>query len=523
MHSTATFELPGLHEMSEIAAANDPNRIAYGEAISGREVTWAEFEDRSARAANAFDEHCGQGDRVAFLCDCSIAHTTLLNGALKAGCIVSNLHTRASVETLRYCIDAISPRVLVLDEEFSELVETDLLGSTSTDIAAVVTTGAERTDYERAHESLIDAHPPEAPDIRVREDDVACVQWTSGTTGRPKGWCHTHRGLGLKGIQLEKLLALDRTASQAHVFTPSFAAWYSLFLPALYSSAATYYLSEWDAEAYIGLIDEKEITTADLVPTMWQEVLRLDSLSEYDLSSLNRAITSGEYLDEQTFRALREEICDDVYNSYAATEVLGTGVSAEEIANGRTGTVGKPISTTRIRIVEEGGAPDATKDPGDVGEIIIKGPDCAVWAWKDTERTERAFRDGWWYSGDLGYKDEDGYLYVEGRTDFMIKSKGIKVAPTPIEERLKAHPGVEQAAVVGVPDDEYGQKVTAVVRRSDPDVTSDELESWCLESDDIARFERPRTYHFVNSSFPRTATDKLDRAGVLDLLEPKRE
>ncbi|MFB6090080.1 MAG: class I adenylate-forming enzyme family protein [Halobellus sp.] len=356
------------------------------------------------------------------------------------------------------------------------------------------------------------------PDIRIREDDVASIQWTSGTTGRPKGWCHTHRGLGHKAIQLQQLLALDRTASQAHVFTPSFAAWYSLFLPALYSNAATYYLSEWDAEAYVRLIDEKGITTADLVPTMWQEVLQLESLSEYDLSSLNRAITSGEYLNEETFHALREEVCEEVYNSYAATEVLGTGVSAEEIADGRIGTVGKPISATRIRVVEEGGPPDATKEPGEVGEIIVNGPDCAVWAWKDTDRTERAFEDGWWYSGDLGYKDEDGYLYVEGRTDFMIKSKGIKVAPTPIEERLQAHPGVEQAVVVGVPDEEFGERVTAVVRRSDPDVGPDDLESWCLESDEVARFERPRAYHFVEEAFPRTATDKLDRAALIERL-----
>jgi len=523
MHTTSTVGLPPIHELSEMAATNNPDRIAYGEATTGREVTWSTFDERSRRAANAFSEHCAQDDRVAFLCDCSIAHSILFNGAMKAGCIVSNLHTRASAETLRYCIDSIRPRVLVVDEQFSAFVESDLYDEITTDLSAVITTGTERTDYEQSHEPLIESHEAVAPDIRVREDDVASIQWTSGTTGRPKGWCHTHRALCHKALHLEKLLALDRTAAQAHVFTPSFAAWYALFLPALSSNATTYFLSEWDPEAYVRLIDEQDLTTADLIPTMWQEVLRLDSLSEYDLGSLDRVVTSGEYLDERTLASIREEICEDVFNSYAATEVLGTEISAAELTEDRTGSVGKPISGTRVRVVEPGGRPDAVRPAGETGEIIIKGPDCAAWAWNDTEKTEEVFEDGWWYSGDLGYKDEDGYLYVEGRTDFMIKSKGIKVFPTPIEERLLEHPAVEQAAVVGVPDDEYGEKVVAVVRRTDADVGPDELEAWCLESDEVARFERPREYHFVEESFPRTATEKLDRAELRSRLVPDRE
>jgi len=512
MHTTSTNGLPSLPELSEIAATNNPDRVAYGEATTGREITWSTFEERSLRAANGFREHCAQGDRVAFLCDCSIAHTVLYNGAMKAGCLVSNLHTRASAETIRYCIDAIRPRVLVLDEEFSEFVADDLYEQITTDLDAVITTGSEHTDYEQSHEPFIDSHAAVEPDIRVDEDDIAAILWTSGTTGRPKGWCFTHRALCHKALHLEKLLALDRNAAQAHVFTPSFAAWLMLFLPGLSSSAATYFLSEWDAEAYVELIDEQDLTTADLIPTMWQEVLRLDSLSEYDLSSLNRVVTSGEYLDERTFTEIRENICENVFNSYAATEVLGTEISAEELADDRTGSVGKPIPGTRVRVVEPGEQPDAIKPTGETGEIIIKGPDCAAWAWNDTEKTEEAFEDGWWYSGDLGYKDEDGYLYVEGRTDFMIKSKGIKVFPTPIEERLLEHPAVDQAAVVGLPDEEYGEKVVAVVRRTDPTVGPEELEAWCLDSENVARFERPREYHFVDEAFPRTATEKLDRA-----------
>ncbi|SDX94854.1 class I adenylate-forming enzyme family protein [Halobellus clavatus] len=523
MHTSATFELPPLFEFSAIGAENNPNRVAFGEGPDGREVTWREFEDDSLRAADAFRDYIGQGDRVAFLCDCSIDHVTLWNGAMKAGAIVSNLHTRASTETLAYCIDELRPSVLVLDATFSDTLETALADRVSTDLDAVVTIGRTGAPYEESLESFLAGHEPVAPDVRIGEDDVACVQWTSGTTGRPKGWCHTHRGLGHKALLLQDLLHLDRTAAQAHVFTPSFAAWYSLILPALYASAATYFLEDWDAETYVELIESRSITMADLIPTMWQEVLRVDDLEAYDLGSLRRAITSGEALDESTLTGIRERICDSVYNSYAATEVLGTYISDRELEGDRIKSVGKPMSATRIRIVDPGGPPDATKEPGEVGEIIVKGPDCAVWAWNDTEKTEEAFEDGWWFSGDLGYKDDDGYLFVEGRTDFMIKSKGIKVFPTPIEERLLDHPGVAQAVVVGVDDEEFGEKVVAAVRRSDPDVTAEELAEWCLESETVARFERPREFHFLEEAFPRTATEKLDRQSVRDLLEDARE
>lgn len=523
MHTTATFELPALFELSAIGAENNPSRVAFGEGTDGREVTWREFETESLRAADAFCDTVGQGDRVAFLCESSIDHVTLWNGAMKTGAVVSNLHTRASTETLAYCIDELSPSVLVLDEAFAETLEEDLYDRLTTDLGTVVTIGTASADYQEPFDSFVDGHDPVAPDVRVAEGDVACVQWTSGTTGRPKGWCHTHRGLGHKALLLQDLLHLDRTASQAHVFTPSFAAWYSLILPALYASAATYFLDDWDAETYVELIESQSITMADLIPTMWQEVLGVDALETYDLGSLRRVITSGEPLEKSTLTGIREQICDSVYNSYAATEVLGTYISDEELTGDRIKSVGKPMSATRIRVVEPGGPPDATKSPGELGEIIVKGPDCAVWAWNDTERTEATFEDGWWFSGDLGYTDEDGYLFVEGRTDFMIKSKGIKVFPTPIEERLLDHPGVARAAVVGIDDEEFGEKVVAAVRRTEAGVTAEELTEWCLDSETVARFERPREYHFFDEAFPRTATEKLDRQSVRALIEDARE
>ncbi|WP_247004128.1 class I adenylate-forming enzyme family protein [Halosolutus gelatinilyticus] len=517
MHHTSTPEVPAIKDLSSIAAKNNPDKTAFGNGLDGRTVTWNKFDTQSKQAANAFNERLGQGDRVAFLCENSLEHATLWNGALKAGCTVSNLHTRASPNTLEYCIDTIRPRALVVDEETSGFFEERVREKISTDLDLVANVGDARAEYERSFDSFLADQSTTEPDVRIREDDIAAVMWTSGTTGKPKGWCHTNRGLYSRATTLVSVYDVNRSARQPHVFTPSFAAWYSVMLPALASGATTYFLDSWDPETYLRMIDEHEMTTALLVPTMWREILNLDSFDEYDVSSLRVITSAGEVLDATTLERLRENICDVVRNSYAATEAYATVMTNDELEEGRIESVGKPVPGVQIRIVDRDGSYEDVKPTGERGEIAIKAPDCPVWAWSRTEKTERVFEDGWWYSGDVGYRDEEGFLYLEGRTDFQIMSKGIKVYPSPIEERLNAHPSVEESAVVGVEDEKYGEKVTAYVHPSDPELTAVELDEWCLESDEIARMERPRTYHFVDESLPRTATGKLDRRSAKNL------
>jgi len=516
MHTNSTPELPSLGDLSSIAAENNPSKVAFAEGVDGRSVTWAEFDAASRRAANAVREYATQGDRVAFLCDASIDHVTLWNGALKAGCIVSNVHTRASPETVQYCIDQLRPSVLVVDEDRSEFLESRVYDGLDTDLDAVVTTGEARAAYEVSMEEFVADRSETAPSASTSAEQISAVIWTSGTTGRPKGWCHTGRSLFVKSL---KSGTYERTSRLPLLFTPSFAAWYTSTVPSLVTNASVFILDEWDPEEYLRTIQECELTNAVLVPTMWQEIMRLDSFDEYDVSSLERIVASGERLDKTTLEALRENVCDDVVNTYAATEVNATMITNDELAGDRIESVGKPLPGTRVRVVERGGPPDAQKPPGEVGEIIVKGQDCAVWAWNDTAKTEDTFEDGWWYSGDLGYKDESGYLFLEGRADFMILSKGIKVYPVPVEERLNAHPGVEEAAVFGVEDAEYGEMVTAVVQANDPSITAADLDEWCLASDELARFERPREYHISSESLPRTASGKLDRRSAKSELD----
>ena len=523
-----SVDLPTLGELPTIAAENNPNALAFADAGAkidatsdadsdgegnGESVTWAGFEERSLVAADAFQTHVRQGDRVAFLADSSVETTTLWSGALKAGAVVSYVHTKAAPETVRPSIDELRPEVLVVGAEFADFFAETVWPDLEAEPHVVVCDGAARGDAEPL-DSFLAGAAPVAPDVAVSADDIAVVAWTSGTTGDPKGWCHTHRSIVLKGLSRKT----GRGTRQLSSASTSFMAWYGHVVPNAIAGGSVVFLPDWTPTAWAEAVEAFDVTRAGMVPTMWRSILDLD-LSRYDLSTLETATFVGEKMDRTTLNRLREQVCENVVNAYSSTEFTISTNTVEEMEGERIESVGKPADGTRVRIVEPGGEPEDTVPRGETGEILVKGADCPVWAWGRSDLLDEEFTDGWWHSGDLGYRDEDGYLFLKGRADFMIKSKGVKVFPGPIEECLNAHPEVDEAAVVGVEDETYGQKVTAVVTRGDDAVDSVDLDEWCLDSDEVARFERPREYVFVEDGLPRTPSRKLDRRALLDRLE----
>ena len=516
MHEESNVQLPAVKDFSEIAAAHSRDEVAFAAGVDGRSLTWGEFDRESNQAAQAFQQTVSQGDRIAFFCENSLEHTVLWNGALKAGAIASNLHVKAAPNTIAYSVNTIRPRAIVVDPGTSEFFNERVRDKISPDVDVMVTTGESTHADEITYADFVADADDTPPDVRVREDDTAVIMWTSGTTGKPKGWCFSNRALYLRGIMLTDALEVNRSTRQPHVFTPSFAAWYSVILPALLSGASTYFQQSWDPDDYLTLIEEKALTTALLVPTMWRELLDAPEFDTYDLDSLQAITSAGEVLDTTTLKRLRENVCPVIKNSYAATEVYSTVMNNDELIEERIESVGKPVPGVRIRIIDPDGSYRDTLPTGEIGELAVKAPDSPDWAWGRSEKTVDAFEDGWWYSGDMGHKDEEGFIYLAGRTDFMIKSKGIKVYPSPIEERLNAHEDVIESAVIGVPDEEFGEKVTAYIHTDNAELDAEALDQWCLDSDNLARFERPRQYHFAEDKLPRTATGKLDRLSLTD-------
>ncbi len=510
-------QITTIDEISGIIAENYPDTPAFRDAEGGEELTWGEFDARTETYGEAFASLVSQGDRVAFFCEGSVDHVTAWYGAARAGAITTNLHTKASPGTVRYCIEHVQPSVLVVDEEFSEFLQNEVYPEVGDTPNEIVTLGAPGSQQEMTTDAFLEAYGGSPLDLNLLEDDIAYIMWSSGTSGEPTGWCHTHRTLMLKlmggrqrGPRARNLLTLS----------PSFGPYVLSIIGAMLSNRYTIIMREWDPEEYARLLDEEDITRAGLVATMWREILRLDDLDEYDFSSLESIGTTGETLDTETLDRLQAEICEEVTNGYASSEVVGTSIHSKDMEGDRIHSVGKPSGLTQVRVIEPDGEPDETLPPGEIGEIIIKSPDRAVWAWRDTATTEETFRDGWWYSGDLGYKDDERFLYIEGRKDFMIKSRGAKVYPTTVEECLNVHPDVDDAAVTSVADEEFGQKVVAIVK-TEADLAPAELDEWCLDDPDLARRKRPRAYCVVDEDLPSTGSGKLDRSALQPFFEDR--
>lgn len=467
-----------------------------------------------------------KGDRVALMLYPSVVHCICLFAAFELGALPVALHVRETGKGLSPIVERLSPRVLVYDAALEEKAH-EVLGLCSIVISPV-----------RAISSMPSAlHPDARPfaevptDLKnytmgfepmpVYESDPVVIVLSSGTTGIPKGIVHTNRTImeGIRGA-IYNYNGIKPTDAFLSIFTTSFVAWYNAGLPFFNVGAKLVFRTKWDPKLYLETLQQEKITVAFLAPTMWRMLFTQGADSgEYDLSSVRLALFSGEVMDPTTLMRIKKTISPHIVNIYGTTEVMaGTGavMFEEEMTGDRLPSVGKPMLNADIRIVRPGGNRHDELPVGEPGEILIRGTSVANQVWDDPVLARKIFEpDGantWWHSGDMGRLDSQGYLYMEGRTDDMIISGGINILPARIEDILLSHPDLIEAAVVGVPDFEWGQRVKAFVVRKKPDLTDQELDRFMKDSE-LADFQRPRVYQFLEA-LPRTATGKIDRKAL---------
>jgi fatty-acyl-CoA synthase len=278
-------------------------------------------------------------------------------------------------------------------------------------------------------------------------------------------------------------------------------------------------LDRWEPAEFLALLARHRATCTALTASMWKGVLR-QNVEAHDVSSLRLAYWVGERMPRERIEEAMTRITPHFGCLYGLAEFIGgtglTMIRAHELRAGKWTSIGKPYLNTDLRIVRPGGTPDEEASPREIGEIILKGATLAERSLTDPAWRERRVRADWLYTGDLAWRDEDGYVHLENRVDFMINSAGIKFSPDEIEAVLEGHPDVAEAAVLGVADDERGQRVRAWIVATSAGVTTAALDAWCRKSEALAAFKRPREYRFAQS-LPRTATGKLDRSALRDL------
>jgi 2-furoate---CoA ligase len=441
--------------------------------VSARErLTFRDLRGRAARIASGLEARgVGRGDRVACVLANEPETAELYWGCQWLGACVVPLSPRASQADLDYCVED-SGAGLVLREagEVRELVA-----------------GTEH---------------PGALDLSDREHSIQL--YTSGTTGRPKGVPRSHRAeraAGLSQVVQHGLRYGHRTLGVMPLYHTMGV--HSLLAASLVAGC---YVAQpsWDVDRALELIEQERVTALYLAPTLYFDLVNAPRFAEGDTSSVRAVAYAGAPMTSALAEKVAAAFDPEIFvNHYGSTEIYTFSVHRAQRA--KPGCAGRPALNARLRL-----------DPPDEGEILchMSSDEAFTGYWNRPDADEKAIRDGWYATGDVGRLDGDGDLWVVGRVDDMIISGGENIHPVEVEDVLARAPGVREVAVIAAPDDRWGQRVVACVV-ADDGVSADDLDAYCLASESLARFKRPREYRFV-PALPKSPSGKILRRMLRD-------
>jgi fatty-acyl-CoA synthase len=473
-------------------AKMSPRRVAL--VSDGREWTFAEVAERADRAAHALDAlGVKHGDRVAYLGPNHHTFLEVLFGAGQLGATFVPLNTRLATPELEYIIRDSGAEVLVYAPRQAQ-VDERLTGL----VRHAVPLGPQ---YEmRLSEGREQRDEPVGP------DETAIIMYTSGTTGRPKGVRLTHANLAWNGFNM--LIDVDLSLDEVTlVSAPMFhvAALNQTVLPTFLKGGRSVLVPAFDPAASLELIAAHRVTFMFGVPAMFQAIANAPGWADADLSSVRSMICGGAPVPESLIETYQRRGLVFM-QGYGMTETApGALFLRADDSTTRIGSAGTPVFFADVRVLDASGAEVA---PGEFGEIVVQGPNVMAGYWQRPEDTAAVLSpDGWFRSGDLAVVDDDGYVYVRDRVKDMFISGGENVYPAEVEEVLYRHPAVAECAVIGVPDDKWGEVGCAyVVPR--PDVAAEPADLLAFLDGQIARYKIPKSV-VLTDVLPRTGSGKV--------------
>jgi acyl-CoA synthetase (AMP-forming)/AMP-acid ligase II len=488
-----------------------PDKTAF--IFEDRRHTFREVNQRVNSLVNALaDLGVGKGDRVGILAyNCSQYFEVF--GLAKAGRVCVPLNYRSVGRELSYLINNSEISALIVESEFVDVVESirhELDG-----VRTLICLDAE-VEGMLNYEELIGRFPPDEPTDEIEADDPCILFYTSGTTGRPKAAIHTHRSMVADATLPHRRLGPDDIVLCVMPFFH--VGGLAAHLVAAFAAGATILIhKKFDESLVLEAIEKERLTYIFLVPAMIIRLLEHSNLSQYDLSSLHTVGYTGAPMPVEALRRGVRLLGDVFVQEFGQTETLNMTVLTREDhrlegtpkERRRLESAGKPLKEGELRIVNEQGRDVPIGEPG---EIIARSDRMMKGYWRLPMDTAETIKDGWLHTGDVGKMDEDGYIYVVDRRKDMIISGGENIYPREIEEVLYMHPAVLEAAVVGVPDDKWGESVKAVVvLRPGSAVCEEEIIEFC--KDHMASYKKPRSVEFWDD-FPRTGSGKIKKGEI---------
>ena len=499
-----TPEIDSIADMARVWGSLTPDKVALIDAYGA--VTYGELDDRSNRIANAIiDGGVRPGSHIGYLGKNSAEFFAIWMGINKAGCALCPLNWRSPALELAGLADDAQLPMIFVGPGFAGL---------AADVQREVAVSVDLVEEEALSDWLVDAASAD-PGHPVAGDRSALLTYTSGTTGKPKGVQISHDAFANWFRFSASEPAQQWGADDVGLMTmPNFhlaGTWVTL--PALYHGATLAILAAFDPDDFVRAVDAYRPTVACLVPTAIQLLLDHPSSELCDFSSLRRLYYAGSPIGVDTLRRAIATFGCDLVQFYGTTETyIITLLRPEQhrLDNPRLLTsCGQTMPTVELRVVNPNGRDVPT---GDAGEVLVRSPWMFSGYWNKPEATAAAIVDGWYHTGDGGTFDEDGNLYLVDRLKDMIVTGGENVYSAEVERALGGHPAVASVAVVGAPDEKWGERVVAfVVPRPEVSATAADLVSHCRRQ--IAGYKVPKEIHFV-PELPVTASGKVQKAGL---------
>jgi len=467
----------------------------------GRSATYRALKRRSdSLAASLARRGILKGARVALLAHNSIEYIETLFALMKLGAVCVPINTRLTAAETAVLLDHCRPAGIVYDRELAEKVSGDTAAA-----AMRIVIGGDQDPQAFAYESFV-AAPATPCDASVTEDDPSCIIYTAGTTGSPKGVVLTH------GNQLWN--TLNYTAAYALcpedielAPTPLFhSSTLGRVFTYVFNTAAFILCRKFDPDACLELIQREKVTSVTQAPTMYHMMHEAARRGCFDLGSVRRAVTGASLMTQRAKQQLAELFPEAAcYDLYGITEAApGVAILQPRDFLRKSGSVGQPMLCVETAIVNEAGDFLSAEQ---IGEILCRGPNVMQGYYHNPEATAAALRNGWLHTGDMGFIDAEGFLHIVARKKELIISGGVNIYPGEVEQVLMQHAEVADAAVIGVPDEQWGEKVVAaVVLRDRGRCDADGILSFCKKR--LAGFKCPRALFFIDS-LPRNAAQKV--------------
>lgn len=496
------------------SALNWPEKTAL--VFEGRRWTYEQWNRTVNKAAHAFRAAgIGKGDRVAFLTYNLPEQVTGFYALMKIGAIPVPINYRLAANEVKYIVDDSQARILVFEEALRAPVAAiqDRLS-----VNKLIYVGAKPEGKEIPFEKFIERGSDAEPEIVGDWQDPAFIMYTSGTTGRPKGVVRSHLAEIMGSLSMVAecgFRAGDTILNNKPLF--HIAQLQLQFIPFVHIGGTNVLTRGFDVHETLSVVGKERVTVLHGVPTQMVMMAAAD-ISKYDLKSLRCGFFGGQTLADDITRKVMTWFPEYFANVYGSTEALMVTACDYRAHPGKLGSVGKASINMEVRIIRaDSRDPDDQCKPGEIGQLVTRGASLLTEYFGLPDRTAAAFAKGWFLSGDAAVLDDEGFMTVMGRMDHTIKSGGENIHPSEIENLLFKHPGIANAAAVGLPSRKWGQVVCAAIVRKDPALSAAVLDEFCLKSPDLADFKRPRHYFFVEA-IPSNPTGKVERGKLKDQL-----